>query len=121
MQSTEPDALYYAFVEEVMRRGTSAVAARLLADDFVAHDAVVTHTRDEFIAARAARHARLPDAEWTIELLVNVGGMVVCHAVVTAPAARPPVVAAWETVIARIVGERIAECWCACDARLAGA
>lgn len=114
-------ALYYAYVEALVQRGAPGLADRFLADDFVAHDGATVHGRAHFVADLVARHARHPNAVWTIELLTSVAGLVICHVTMTEPTApsspaHPP--AAWETVVARVAAGRIVECWCVCDDRL---
>jgi hypothetical protein len=122
-RSPEEDiALLYGFMEELIRDETADVAARFLAADFVAHDGPAARPRGEFVAHRAARHARFRDAVWTIELLASVGGLVICHTTLTCPeppgGPPDPAPGPWEMVVARVVAGRIAECWCACDERL---
>jgi predicted SnoaL-like aldol condensation-catalyzing enzyme len=104
-------ALYFGFVEEVMRGGETAGTSRFFASDFVEHAAPSAAPDAGLVKCLAARRTRFPDAVWTIELIAGVGGLVVCHTSVTCPAPAGCVARGWETVIVRIDAGRIAESW----------
>lgn len=112
---------YYVFVEEMLHRGNRGVAAEFLTTDFVEHGIGGDRFRDEFIEHLVARRARYPGALWTIELLVGVAGLVVCHTTVVKPESSEHAARMWETVVLRFTGGRIAECWRVCDERLLAA
>jgi predicted ester cyclase len=103
-------ARYYAFVEAVLLGGDPGAAARFVADDFVEHDAGEDRGRAAYLARLAARRDAFPDAAWTIEFLGAAGGLVLCETSMTAARAGRRV-RARETVAARFVGGRMAECW----------
>jgi hypothetical protein len=104
-------ALYFGFVEEVMRGGATGGTSRFFAADFVEHGAPVGRCGGGLVNCLAARRTRFPDAVWTIELLAGVGGVVVCHTSVTYPALAGGVTRGWETVVVRVAAGRIAESW----------
>jgi predicted SnoaL-like aldol condensation-catalyzing enzyme len=107
--ASDADArLYYIFIEEVLQRGAMGVAEQFLAADFVDHGASGDRLRHDFISELTIRRARFPDAVWTIELLADVGGLVVCHTTMTAPGLAVP---GWESVVIRCAAGKIAECW----------
>ena len=111
----EDVALYYRFVEEMMRHGDADVARRFLAADFVEHGAVTSRGGEELLRSLAARRTRLPGAVWTIELLAGVGGLVLCHTSVACPAPSGCVAHGWETIVLRVADGRLAESWRICD------
>lgn len=108
-------ALYYIFIEEVLQRGAIGAADKFLAIDFVEHGPSGDRRRKEFVAGLGARRERFPNAMWTIELLVAVGGLVVCHTTMVNPELPA---SAWESVVIRFAGGKIAECWRICDSSL---
>lgn len=105
--------LYYSFVEQVLQRGAMEAADRFLAPDFVEHGPDGDSGRSEFVERIARRFADRPDATWTIELLVSVGALVLCHSTITTGSSEPRRVSfdAWENVVARFTGGRIVEIW----------
>lgn len=117
--AVEADAgFYYVFVEEVMQRGAVKIASTFLSPDFVEHGTAGDRRGPEFVSRLAARRARFPNAVWTIELLVVVGGLVVCHTTMVTPEMTAQ---GWESVVIRFDSGKIAECWRICDESLSGA
>lgn len=108
---------YYVFVEEVLQRGAVKIADKFLAPDFVEHGAAGDRNGPEFVAGLAERRARFPNAVWTIELLVVVGGLVICHKTMVTPESPGQ---GWESVVLRFDAGKIAECWRICDESLLG-
>lgn len=106
-------ALYLGFVEELGSADPAGIAARFLAHDFVEHGVHRDHSAAETVARLIERRARFPGAEWTIELVAGVGGLVVCDVTMSCDERRER-----EIVVARIHEGRIAECWRAGDAAL---
>lgn len=104
--------LYYVFVEQALQHGDRDAAGRFLSADFRAHESAGDCGRTEFIERIAAQRALYPAAIWTIELLTAVGTLVICHTTLAIQQASAPALEIWETAIARIVDERIAELWC---------
>jgi predicted SnoaL-like aldol condensation-catalyzing enzyme len=102
---------YYAFVEEVLFRGSSLDASRCLADDFVEHGSAGERSRAEFLASLAERRARFPCASWTIDLLSGAGNLVVCHTTMVTIAESGAHVRAQETAVVRFAAGKIVECW----------
>ncbi len=110
--SAEEDvAIYLGFVEAATRHGATAVAERMLSGDFVEHGVGADRPAAEVLAGLLARQARFPDAEWTIEQLVGVGGLVLCHVTMTCSQVSGRVERGSETVIARVRSGRLVECW----------
>lgn len=107
--------LYYIFVEEVLQRGAVGAADRFLSAEFVEHGMTGDRNRRDFIAHLGARRERFPNAEWTIETLIGVGGFVVCYMTMRAPGLPDP---GWESVVIRFQSDRIAERWSICDPTL---
>ncbi len=107
----EDVAIYLGFVEAATQRGAVLVAERLLSGDFVEHGVGADRRGEAMLARLLDRHARFPGAEWTIEQLVGVGGLVLCHATMTCSQASGYVARGSETVIARVRAGRLAECW----------
>jgi|SRR5665213_2256790 len=103
--------LYYLFVEEVLQGGALTAAERFLGNNFVAHGLAGDHDRKAFISHLAARHARFPNAVWTIEALTGVGGLVVCYMTMIAPDLPDQ---GWESLVVRFDRDRIVECWSIC-------
>ncbi len=106
---------YYVFVEEVLQRGAVKITETFLSPDFVEHGTAGDRCGPEFVSLLAARRARFPNAVWTIELLVVVGGLVICHTTMVAPGMPGQ---AWENVVIRFDSGKIAECWRICDESL---
>ncbi|MDB4892858.1 MAG: SnoaL-like polyketide cyclase [Gemmatimonadetes bacterium] len=111
---------YYAFVEEVLFRGSSHDASRCLADDFVEHGSTGERSRAEFLASFAARRARFPEAAWTIDLLSSEGNLVVCHTTMVTVEESGARVRVQETAVMRFAAGKIVECWRTFDERLLG-
>lgn len=107
---------FYGFIEEVLQRGRFVRAAAFLADGFVEHVGNQLRGRSEFVASIDARRARFPDAVWTIEILLEVNGIVICHASVTSINIPDP---SWENMLVRFESGKMAECWRTCHASLA--
>jgi predicted SnoaL-like aldol condensation-catalyzing enzyme len=110
--------LFHRFLEQVILTGEAERARGFLAADFVEHGHGGDLSAAGFIARLADRHARYPQAEWTIDLLAGVGGLVVCQATmaVTTGGERP--LHARETIVVRFAGDKMRECWRLCDRRL---
>lgn len=102
---------YYAFVEEVLFRGSSHDASRCLSDDFVEHGSAGERSRAEFLASFAVRRARFPSAAWTIDLLSGAGNFVVCHTTMVTIAESGAHLRAQETAVVRFSAGKIVECW----------
>jgi predicted SnoaL-like aldol condensation-catalyzing enzyme len=111
---------YYAFVEEVLFRGSSDGAIRCLADDFVEHGNAGERSRTDFLASFAARRARFPGSAWTIDLLTGAGNFVVCHTTMVAVEENGAHVRAQETAVVRFAAGKIVECWRTFDERRLG-
>jgi predicted SnoaL-like aldol condensation-catalyzing enzyme len=111
---------YYAFVEEVLFRGSSHDATGCLADDFIEHGNAGEHSRAEFLASFAARRARFPGSAWTIDLLTGAGNLVVCHTTMERVEESGDRVRAQETAVMRFAAGKIVECWRTFDERLLG-
>ncbi|MEP6991455.1 MAG: ester cyclase [bacterium] len=107
----EDVAIYLGFVEAAMRHGATAVAERMLCSDFVEHGVGADRRASDVLASLLARQARFPDAQWTIEQLVGLGGLVLCHVTMTCAQTSGRIVRGSETVIARVRAGRLAECW----------
>lgn len=118
MRTEQQIGQYYAFVEEVLFRGSSHDAIRCLADDFVEHGSAGEHSRAEFLASFAVRRARFPGAAWTIDLLSGAGNLVVCHTTMVTVEESGARVHAQETAVMRFVAGKIVECWRTFDERL---
>ncbi len=67
--------------------------------------------RDEFLSRVRGQRARFPDAVWTIELLVAVNGLVLCHATMTGSEQAAATTHTWESVVVRFAAGKMAECW----------
>ncbi|MEO5816959.1 MAG: nuclear transport factor 2 family protein [Gemmatimonadaceae bacterium] len=102
---------YYAFVEEVLFRGSSHDASRCLADDFIEHGSSGERSRAEFLASFAVLRARFPGAVWTIDLLSGAGNLVVCHTTMVTVDASGAHVRTQETAVMRFAAGKIVECW----------
>lgn len=111
-------ALYLGFVEELASADAGGIVARFLAPGFVEHGAGNDCTASETANRLVARRARFPDAEWTIELLAGIGGLVVCHATMTCAGAAGGRARGQEIVVARISEGRIVESWRVSDDEL---
>ncbi|MEP6730184.1 MAG: ester cyclase [bacterium] len=111
----------HRFVEAVAREEAGTIKSRFFAADFVEHEAGVDFGAQEFIASLVARRARFPDVAWTVELLVSVAGLVVCHSTMTHREPTGAIARGRETVVLRIENGRFAECWRMCDERLSAA
>ncbi|MDQ2667183.1 MAG: ester cyclase [Gemmatimonadota bacterium] len=108
-------AIYLTFVECLARGGSTSTARRFLAPGFIEHGEVRDRDGTELLDCLSARSAQAPDEDWAIDLLVSVGGLVVCHSSTTARLSTACASRAREIVIARITAGRIAECWRVCD------
>lgn len=106
----------YAFIEEVIQCGGIARAEGFLSESFVEHSGSDIRERSAFVSSLRARRDRLPDAVWTIELLMEVRGIVICHASVQSSAIPTH---SWEHILARFESGKIAECWRSCHSSLA--
>src|SRR5215213_898916 len=73
-------AVYLAFLECIARDGDLVAAARFLAPGFVEHGVGRRSDGDELLEQLVARRQRFPHDEWTIDTLVSVGELIVCHA-----------------------------------------
>ncbi len=111
-------ALYLGFVEELARADAGGIVARFLSPGFVEHVAGDDCTASETAERLVARRARFPDAEWTIELLAGIGGLVVCHSTMTCAGDASGRARGHEIVVARISEGRIAESWRVSDDEL---
>jgi hypothetical protein len=111
-------AVFYRFIEAVARGATPSVVVQHLAQGFVEHGAGPDHDAVSLASGLAARRCRFHDAEWCIERLVGVGGLVICDAVLSWDRHDGGRDQARETLVARVEAGRIAECWRVGDARL---
>lgn len=109
---------YYVFVDQVLQRGVMDGADEFLADDFMEHGTGGDRDRDGFLARIRSQCERYPNAVWTIELLVAVNGLVVCHATMMTPKRSTLMANAWESVVVRFRDGKMAECWCMRDETL---
>jgi predicted ester cyclase len=119
-------ALARRFREEVVGGGDQALAAQLLADDFVYHgpDAVGDlHGRDAFLQLLGGFRAGLPDMAETPELQLAEGDLVAQRVLhrsthrgeLMGVAPTGNAVTARSIEILRIADGRIAECWITFD------
>lgn len=106
---------YYASLDAALRDPSRVAEEDLFAPDCVEHCADGDRAGAEVIAWLATRRVRYPAAVWTIELLTGVGDMVICHATMHAPLDTGGETRITETVAARFVAGRIAECWRSVD------
>lgn len=117
LPSTEADVgCLYAFIEEVIQCGAITRADRFLSERFVEHDGPATRGRSAFVSSIRTRRDRFPDAVWTIELLMEVRGIVICHTSVRSFAIP---MHSWEHILVRFESGKIAECWRSCHSSLA--
>ena len=106
---------YYASLEAALRDPSRHGDEELFAPDCVEHCSDGDRIGAEVIAWLASRRRTYPDAVWTIELLTGVGDLVICHATMLAPEGAGGGTRITETVAARFVAGRIAECWRSVD------
>ena len=106
---------YYASMEAALHGPSHDRDEELFAPDCVEHCADGDRAGAEVIAWLASRRSSYPDAVWTIELLTGVGDMVICHSTMLAPLVAGGETRITETVAARFVAGRIAECWRSVD------
>jgi predicted SnoaL-like aldol condensation-catalyzing enzyme len=106
---------YYASMEAALREPSPYRDEELFAPDCVEHGVDGDRSGTEVVAWLAARRRRYPDAVWTIEVLTSVGDMVICHATMLASLVSGGETRVMETVAARFVDGRIAECWRSVD------
>lgn len=102
---------YYVFVDQVLQRGMMEGVDEFLAADFIEHGVGGDRRREEFLSRVRGQRAQFPDAVWTIELLVAVNGLVLCHATITAPPQPAAITHTWESVVVRFDAGKMAECW----------
>jgi hypothetical protein len=106
---------YYASMEAALRAPADLGDEELFAPDCVEHCADGDRAGAEVLAWLAARRKSYRGAVWTIELLTGVGDMVICHATMHASLVAGGETRITETVAARFVAGRIAECWRSVD------
>ena len=106
---------YYASMEAALREPSHLDDEELFAPNCVEHCADGVRAGAEVIAWLATRRRSYPDAVWTIELLTGVGDLVICHATMLASLGAGGETRITETVAARFVDGRIAECWRSVD------
>jgi predicted SnoaL-like aldol condensation-catalyzing enzyme len=102
---------YYVFVDQVLQRGVMDGVDEFLTDDFIEHGIGGDHVRDEFLSRIRHQRAQFPDLVWTIELLVAVNGLVLCHATMTEAKNPPATTCTWESVVVRFDAGKMVECW----------
>jgi hypothetical protein len=108
---------YYASMEAALGDPSQLGDVELFAPDCVEHCTDGDRAGAEVLAWLAARRRSYPDAVWTIELLTGVGDLVICHATMQASLVAGGETRITETVAARFVAGRIAECWRSVDER----
>ena len=102
---------YYVFVDQVLQRGVMDGVDEFLADGFMEHGMDGDRDRDGFLARIRSQRAQYPNGVWTIELLVAVNGLVICHATMVTPARSALMANTWESIVVRFDAGKMAESW----------
>jgi predicted SnoaL-like aldol condensation-catalyzing enzyme len=111
---TDTDAdvqLYYVFLDQLLQRGAMDCADRFVASDFVEHGADGDVGKEAFIARLTSQTQYSPNVVWTIELLVSVGGLVICHTTIASAGAPRDSIDGWESVVVRFSDGKMVERW----------
>ena len=106
---------FYSFLEEMLQRQGLSSPDQFLADDFRDHFGTESRDRLAFVTSLSEHLARFPAAAWTIEILVSVRDVVLCHV-----STQSSLIArsAWENFVVRFDGGKMAECWRSCHESL---
>jgi hypothetical protein len=112
-------ATVFGYIEAATRGDALGRARAYLGAEFVDHDGARHRNATALLELLAERHVRLASAEWIIEQLLDVGGLILCQVAMAVPGDGDAQARGRETWIARVRGGSIIESWRAREGALA--
>jgi hypothetical protein len=119
LESERALATVFGYIEAATRGDALERARAYLGVEFIDHDGARHRNATTLLELLAERHNRLSTAEWIIEQLLDVGGLILCQVTMTVPGDGDAHERGRETWIARVRGGCIIESWRAREGALA--